>query len=188
MHVKIGKISIISANILSAIALVGTITSNPAHASSLKNIPFTEKPKQPQLLNSDSVSIFPRKSEELKLSPGLQIILGKNYKIKNHIKSSLLQEVENVVSEAKQASTVTQETIDGKIVYLYNLESTKPGKPSQPDQLYSRTYLGRLKLPTPPPKRKVSEPSNLIAVIATFCLFATQQKLFKLAKKIHKAS
>ncbi|NJL62748.1 MAG: hypothetical protein HC903_14085 [Methylacidiphilales bacterium] len=179
MHVKIGKISIISANILSAIALVGTITSNPVVANSLNNTSFAEKPKQPQLLKSDSVSIFPRKSEELKLSPSLQTILGKNYKVKNHIKSNLLQEVENVISEAKQASTVTQQTIDGKIVYLYNLESTKPGKSSQTNQLYSRTYLSRWKLPTPPPKRKVSEPTNAIALMVTFCFFVTKKKFLK---------
>ncbi len=178
MNVKVSKISIISANIL-AIALMGTITSNPGSATSLKKTSFGENPKQTQLLNSNSVSIFRRKSEELKLSPGLQTVLGKNYKIKNQIKSNLFQEVENVISEAKQASTFTQETIDGKVVYLYNLESTKPGKSSQTNQLYSRTYLNRWKLPTPPTKRKVSEPTNVIALIATFCFFATQQKFFK---------
>jgi hypothetical protein len=181
VNVKVSKLSIIRTNIVSAnilaIALMGTITSNPASANSLT---FTEKPKQTQL-NSDYRSIFPRKSEELKISPGLQTILGKNYKIKNKIKSNLLQEVENVISEAKQASTVTQETIDGKVVYLYNLESTKPGKSSQTNQLYSRTYLSRWKLPTPPIKRKVSEPTNVVALMATFCFFAIQQKLFKRA-------
>ncbi|PAX57219.1 hypothetical protein [Brunnivagina elsteri] len=175
---KVSKITIISANIF-AIALVGTITSNPACANSFKNTSFTDKPNQNKLLNRDYVSLFSRKNEELKLPPSLQKILGKNDEIKHKIKSNLFQEVENVISEAKQASTVTQETIDGKIIYLYNLESTKPGKSYQTNQLYSRTYLIRYKLPTPPIKRKVSEPTNVIALIATFCFFTTQQKLFK---------
>jgi hypothetical protein len=183
VDVKVSKISIIRANIVSAnllaIALMGTITTNPASATSLMNISFPENPKQTQLLNRDSVSIFPKKNEELKISPGLQTILGKNYKIKNRIKSNLLQEAENVISEAKQASTFTQETIDGKVVYSYNLESTKAGKSPQTNQLYSRTYLNSWKLPKPPTKRKVSEPTNVIALIATCCFFATQKNFLK---------
>jgi hypothetical protein len=174
VNVKLSKISIISSNIL-AIALMGTITTNPAYATSFKNNSFAENPKQTQLLNGDSVSIFPKKSEELKLSPSLQTVLSKNYKIK----SNLFQDVENVISQVKEASTVSQETIDGKVVYLYNLESTKPGKSSQSNPIYSRTYLNRWKLPTPPIKRRVSEPTNAIALIGTFCFFVIQQKLFK---------
>ncbi|BAZ37244.1 hypothetical protein NIES4101_31650 [Calothrix sp. NIES-4101] len=173
MSVIISQISKISANILT-FALVSTINAIPVSATSLKNIPHEEEYQQ-----SVDSSKFSVKNEALKLPPRLQGILGKKYNSKNQIQRHFFAEAENTISQVQKASTVTEERIDGKIIYLYHLESTKPHKSSPAKRIYTQPYLSRLKLPQAPPKRKVSEPRTAIALIMVFCVFGTQKRIFK---------
>ncbi|MEA5573735.1 hypothetical protein [Calothrix sp. UHCC 0171] len=172
MLVIISQMSKISANIL-ALALISTINAIPVGATSLKNIPHQE---YQSLVDSSKFSV---KDDALKLPPRLQDVLGKNRKNKNQIQRRFFAEAENTISQVQQASTVTEETIDGKRVYLYNLESPKSDKSFPTKQIYTQPYLSRLKLPQAPPKRKISEPGTVIAVMAVFCIFVTQKRLCK---------
>lgn len=159
MSMTINKIS---TNILIVIVM-GTLTTVPAQANSLTNIPFDENLEQTKSLDRDATL----DSQRLKLSPSLQSILDKNSQPKNQLHHRLLEKAQTNIDQAKQASTVTQTTIAGKNVYLYDLESTKP-KGASNFQVESGAYLSRWKFNQSKPRRKVSEPGTSMALVGVF--------------------
>jgi len=101
-----------------------------------------------------------------------QGILAGKYTSGNQV-SQLLQKAESNIEEITQASEVSNEIIDGKTFYKYQLGDTNINK-------NTHTYTNTWKAPASPPKRKIPEPSTILGLIAIASLFVTQRKKMKI--------
>lgn len=160
---------LLSLNVLMTLTL-SSIAATPAQATSLKNIPFTEQLKANNNEN-DNISL---NSQLLQLAPNSSKLSSKNPESTNELESRLLQEAQDTINEVKEANKVTQETIDGKTVYLYNLETIKPTGTGSYLNISGANQI-RWKLPAPK-IRKVSEPATGLGLVLVFVLFTARRR------------
>jgi hypothetical protein len=150
--------------------IFGTIAF-PAQATSLKNFSLLKELKLNK--NENHLSLD---NESFDLVPKISKLSSKNSEDKNELQPDLLKEVQATVKEVKEANNITKETIDGKTVYFYNLETTKPSNLASSANV-SKASQVRWRLSTPRQARKVSEPFTGMGLLLAFAVLTTKYKL-----------
>lgn len=166
---------IISINIL-VISMLSSIAAIPAQATSLKNISFVEQLK-PNKNENDNTSL---NNQLFQLVPNSSKLFSKNPESKNELESRLLEEAQDAINEVKEASKVTKETINGRTVYSYNLETIKPSGTGSNPNISGNNQI-RWKLPAPK-VRKVPEGATGVGIVLAFFLFTVQRRLKQVQK------
>ncbi|MCV3217560.1 PEP-CTERM sorting domain-containing protein [Plectonema radiosum NIES-515] len=157
-------------------AVVGlTIAATPASALSFKTDNFTIN-YSVNTLNDNHTSLIELPLNLNQVPPDdfdTQRILAGTYTTDNQV-SQLLQKAQSNIGEIIQASEVSNETIDGKTFYKYDVGDTN-SKTKE-----TLTYTNTWKAPASPPKRRIPEPSTILGLTAIASLFVTQRQKMKI--------
>jgi hypothetical protein len=157
------------------ITVLGNISTIPAQATSLKNIPFEQKEEFKGLDNKNSDA---SNQELLKIPLNILGLFSKNHEVKNELEYRLLEETQSTTNKLKEANQVTQETINGQAVYFYKIKN--PVGTFRNNINISENNQIRWKLPVPKPRKKIPEPATGVGLVALS--FFTVLRLKKVQK------